>query len=175
MSHMRVFLPCNIEKHCIIAEKVPQTDPKSFLLGSIAPDGLICDAPRGKAEVNITSQGWRFSLLLRLRHDPWDSHWAIMRASPRVTGQENREAFVRAVCKKKKCWAKQALTPPPRPTTTLGFFCLLSPWRHTQMLIQTLVCIFQGSQGNEVFASAGRRWKDENTVLFVVKTVSMLA
>lgn len=48
----------------------------------------------------------------------------------------------------RKCWAKQAPTPltPPPPSLPHVFF-FLSPWRHTQMLIHTLVCIYQQSQG----------------------------
>lgn len=116
-SHASASLQCRETLH--YCRENPQNKHKSFLVGSIAPLGLV----RHK-RVNLwCSQGgggrskqkdWSFSLLLRLRRDPWDRHRAIMRASPWVTGQENREAFVRVMCEKKKKNAE-----PSRPSPLL--------------------------------------------------------
>lgn len=106
-----------------------------------------------------------------LRRDPWDRQQAIMRASPRLTGSQNRGAFVRAVWKKKKCWARQILVPPPHTSTPVCFsFSLKTHTRaraHTRMLIY--LSVFARGPGGRASASAGGSLK-EHRGCFVVKT-----
>lgn len=134
--------------------------------------------PGRKPEVNKKSQSQALELLLllKLRRDPWDRHRVIMRASLNVSGQENREVFVRAVCKKRKKKELLSLADTPTPSTTtlctylplpsyLHFFFLTpSPRSHTH------TCLYLPAvPGDKASTPAGERLRSRAQGLFCPK------
>lgn len=126
--------------------------------------------PGREAEVN------KKTLLLRLRRDPWDRHRAIMRASPWVTGQENREAFVRAVCGKKNAEPSRPSPPPlllpllasPLPPPCCCFFFLP---KDAHKCLYTLLSVFaSGPKWTRLSLQlVGGWWGGGNRASYVVK------
>lgn len=134
--------------------------------------------PGRKPEVNKKSQSQALELLLllKLRRDPWDRHRVIMRASLNVSGQENREVFVRAVCKKrkKKRTAEPSRHPHPLhhhplhistpPILPPFFFLTPSPRSHTH------TCLYLPAvPGDKASTPAGERLRSRAQGLFCPK------